>query len=60
MFIEREDKHEIKNTGHVLLRTLNFYIPPAYSKGGEELPRADHSAGPYTFFVKRDLYTALS
>jgi hypothetical protein len=22
------------------LKTLNFYVPPAYTKSGEELPRA--------------------
>jgi mannose-6-phosphate isomerase-like protein (cupin superfamily) len=25
--IEYRDKHEIKNTGHELLRTLNIYVP---------------------------------
>jgi mannose-6-phosphate isomerase-like protein (cupin superfamily) len=37
MLIEHGDKHEIKNTGKELLRTLNFYVPPAYSDGGDEL-----------------------
>ena len=27
MLIEREDRHEIKNTGPKLLCTLNFYNP---------------------------------
>ena len=38
MLIEHRDKHEVKNTGRALLRTLNFYIPPAYTKRGDELP----------------------
>ena len=39
MLIERGDRHEIRNDGKGLLRTLNFYAPPAYTKSGEELPR---------------------
>jgi mannose-6-phosphate isomerase-like protein (cupin superfamily) len=39
LFIERGERHEIKNTGRALLRTLNFYVPPAYSKRGATLPR---------------------
>jgi mannose-6-phosphate isomerase-like protein (cupin superfamily) len=39
MLIEHGDQHEIKNTGTDQLRTLNFYVPPAYKKTGEELPR---------------------
>ncbi|BCT67911.1 hypothetical protein NNRS527_01500 [Nitrosospira sp. NRS527] len=39
MLIERGDEHEIRNTGDDLLRTLNFYVPPAYTISGEELPR---------------------
>lgn len=41
MLIERGDKHEIKNTGQESLRTLNFYVPPAYSDSGDELPPAE-------------------
>ena len=40
MLIERGDKHQIKNTGRALLRTLNFYVPAAYDKDGNELPAA--------------------
>lgn len=40
MLIEHGDKHEIKNTGQELLRTLNVYVPPAYTKSGDELPPA--------------------
>jgi len=39
MLIERGERHEIKNTGRTLLRTLNFYVPPAYTRRGDELPR---------------------
>ena len=39
LLIERGDEHEIRNTGRGLLRTLNVYVPPAYTKGGDELPR---------------------
>lgn len=39
LLIERRDKHEITNTGRGPLRTLNVYVPPAYTKSGDELPR---------------------
>src|SRR5437868_15110941 len=35
LLIERGDKHEIRNTGQEPLRTLNFYVPPAYTKEGD-------------------------
>lgn len=38
VLIEKKDRHEIRNTGRALLRTLNFYVPPAYTKSGDELP----------------------
>jgi mannose-6-phosphate isomerase-like protein (cupin superfamily) len=38
VLIERGDTHEIRNTGRTPLRTLNVYIPPAYTEEGEELP----------------------
>lgn len=37
--IERGDRHEIRNTGRTPLKTLNIYLPPAYTKAGDELPR---------------------
>ena len=40
VLIERGDKHQIMNSGRTLLRTLNFYVPPAYNKDGDELPPA--------------------
>jgi mannose-6-phosphate isomerase-like protein (cupin superfamily) len=39
-FLEHEERHEIKNTGRTLLKTLNFYCPRGYSKGGNPLPAA--------------------
>lgn len=39
LLIEKGDRHEIRNTGRSLLRTVNFYVPPAYDPSGEELPR---------------------
>ena len=39
VLIERGDRHEIRNTGPTPLRTLNIYVPPAYTKDGDELPR---------------------
>ena len=39
LLIERGDTHEIRNSGRTALRTLNVYVPPAYTAGGDELPR---------------------
>jgi mannose-6-phosphate isomerase-like protein (cupin superfamily) len=38
MLIARGDRHEIRNTGHTALKTLNIYVPPAYDSDGDELP----------------------
>jgi mannose-6-phosphate isomerase-like protein (cupin superfamily) len=38
LLIERGDIHEVKNTGRAKLVTINFYVPPAYTKNGNELP----------------------
>jgi mannose-6-phosphate isomerase-like protein (cupin superfamily) len=38
VLIERGEKHEICNTGAEALKTLNFYVPPAYTKAGNERP----------------------
>lgn len=43
VLIEHGDTHEIRNTGKTLLKTLNFYVPPAYTKSGDELPRGRKS-----------------
>jgi mannose-6-phosphate isomerase-like protein (cupin superfamily) len=38
VLIERGEAHTIRNTGRRALRTLNIYIPPAYThSGGERL-----------------------
>jgi mannose-6-phosphate isomerase-like protein (cupin superfamily) len=39
ILIERGDTHEIRNTGRTPLKTLSIYVPPAYTKSGDELPR---------------------
>jgi mannose-6-phosphate isomerase-like protein (cupin superfamily) len=39
MLIEHGERHEVRNTGRGLLRTLNFYVPPAYKADGKPLPR---------------------
>ena len=39
LLIEKGDEHEIRNDGAGMLRTLNVYVPPAYDRQGEELPR---------------------
>ncbi len=39
MLIEHGERHEIRNTGRGLLRTLNLYVPPAYRRDGSALPR---------------------
>lgn len=38
LLIEHGDRHEIRNTARRALKTLNFYVPPAYTEEGEELP----------------------
>jgi len=40
ILIVRGDKHEIRNSGRSSLKTLNFYVPPAYTSDGEETSRA--------------------
>lgn len=40
VLIQRGDRHEILNTGRSPLKTLNIYVPPAYTSDGDELPTA--------------------
>lgn len=40
LLIEHKDRHEVRCTGRAPLRTLNFYVPPGYSKQGNELGAA--------------------
>jgi mannose-6-phosphate isomerase-like protein (cupin superfamily) len=39
LLIERRANHEIRNTGSTPLKTLNLYVPPAYTSAGDPLPR---------------------
>ena len=39
LLIGRGETHEIRNSGRGNLVTLNVYVPPAYTRGGNELPR---------------------
>ncbi|HKY02984.1 MAG TPA: cupin domain-containing protein [Burkholderiales bacterium] len=41
LLVEQGEEHEIRNTGAEPLQTLNFYVPPAYDKKGEPLPRGE-------------------
>ena len=41
LLVEHGEEHEIRNTGRAPLQTLNFYVPPAYDKQGEPLPRGE-------------------
>jgi mannose-6-phosphate isomerase-like protein (cupin superfamily) len=38
LLIRRRERHEVRNTGRSLLKTLNFYHPPAFAADGD--PRA--------------------
>jgi mannose-6-phosphate isomerase-like protein (cupin superfamily) len=38
VLIQRGDIHEIRNTGRGPLKTLNVYVPPAYTPAGNERP----------------------
>jgi mannose-6-phosphate isomerase-like protein (cupin superfamily) len=40
VLIRRGDTHEIRNTSESALRTLNVYVPPAYSTEGNKLAAA--------------------
>ena len=40
LLIERGDTHEVRNTGTADLKTLNIYLPPAYTRHAIELPAA--------------------
>lgn len=34
LLVERGERHEIRNTGRTLLKTINFYSPTAYTQSG--------------------------
>jgi mannose-6-phosphate isomerase-like protein (cupin superfamily) len=40
LLIEHGDQHEILNNSRAPLKTLNLYVPPAYTPSGNELPVA--------------------
>jgi mannose-6-phosphate isomerase-like protein (cupin superfamily) len=40
VLIEHGERHEIRNTGRIPLKTLNLYSPPGYTRAGNELPPA--------------------
>lgn len=40
LLIEHGEDHEIRSTGRLPLKTLNFYNPPGYTTSGNELPAA--------------------
>ncbi len=46
ILIEKGRNHEIRNLGATPLVTLNFYLPPAYTAGGEERPAAQAKKAP--------------
>lgn len=35
LVIEKGERHEVRNTGRTLLKTLNFYYPPAFAVDGD-------------------------
>jgi mannose-6-phosphate isomerase-like protein (cupin superfamily) len=39
LLIERGSTHEIRNVGRTSLKTLNLYVPPAYTPSGDPLQR---------------------
>jgi mannose-6-phosphate isomerase-like protein (cupin superfamily) len=39
LLIERGSTHEIRNTGRTPFKTVNLYVPPAYTSAGDPLPR---------------------
>lgn len=39
LLIEKGETHEIRTTGTTPLKTVSFYVPPAYNAAGDELPR---------------------
>jgi len=43
LLIEKNEAHQICNTGRGLLVTLNFYAPPAYTENGNVRPSVERS-----------------
>ena len=42
ILIAHDEPHEILNTGSTVLKTLNFYSPPAYTSSGNERRAGKH------------------
>ncbi len=40
LLIEKDEAHQITNTGRIPMITLNLYAPPAYTKAGDVKPSA--------------------
>lgn len=38
ILIEHGEKHEVKNLGRSEMKTLNIYVPPAYTNSGDARP----------------------
>lgn len=38
LVIERGERHEVRNSGRTLLKTLNFYYPPAFDADADAEP----------------------
>lgn len=36
LLIEQGERHEVRNTGRIPLKTVNYYSPPAYTSDGNE------------------------
>jgi mannose-6-phosphate isomerase-like protein (cupin superfamily) len=45
LLIEKNEAHQITNTGKRPLVTLNFYAPPAYTENGEVRAAVERSKG---------------
>ena len=46
LLVEQNEEHQVENTGRKKpLVTINFYVPPAYTQGGEVRLRAKSVAG---------------
>lgn len=41
LLIEKGELHQIQNTGTTPLRTINFYVPPAYNTEGKPIAKAE-------------------
>jgi mannose-6-phosphate isomerase-like protein (cupin superfamily) len=41
LVIEKGELHQIQNTSTVPMRTINFYVPPAYDADGNPIAKAE-------------------